>query len=91
MEYLRKERAVELAGEGFRFWDLRRWKRAVTVIDGKNAHGTKITKAGNGTLTYETVAVDGGSSRIFPEKYYYLSLPTSETANNKLVKNNLPW
>jgi hypothetical protein len=91
MEYLRKERSIELAGEGFRFWDLRRWKRAVTVIDGKNAHGMKITKAGNGTLSYETVTVDGGSTRIFPEKYYYLSLPTSETANNKLVNNNLPW
>ncbi|WP_270087706.1 RagB/SusD family nutrient uptake outer membrane protein [Sphingobacterium sp. SYP-B4668] len=91
MEYLRKERAVELAGEGLRYWDLRRWKRAEAVINGKNAHGTKITKAANGSLSYETVAVDGGSPRIFLTKYYYFSLPTAETANNNLADNNPNW
>lgn len=91
MEQLRKERAVELAGEGLRYWDLRRWKLAEAVINGKNAHGTKITRAVDGTLTYERVAVDGGSPRIFLNKYYYLSLPTSEMANNKLAENNELW
>lgn len=91
MDYLRKERAVELAGEGLRYWDLRRWKRAEAVINGKNAHGVKILKDQSGNLSYETVAVDGGTARIFTAKYYYFSLPTSETANNKLVKNNPNW
>lgn len=91
MEYLRKERAVELAGEGFRYWDLRRWKLAESVINGKNAHGTRITQAADGSLSYETVAVDGGSTRIFLEKYYYFSLPLSETVNNNLVVNNPYW
>ncbi len=44
MAFLRKERCVELAGEGFRYWDLRRWKLAENVINDKNAHGVKITK-----------------------------------------------
>jgi len=91
MALLRKERCVELAGEGFRYWDLRRWKLAENVVNGQNAHGVKITKANDGTFSYEKLACDGGSPRIFLEKYYYFSLPTSETANNKLCENNPYW
>jgi hypothetical protein len=91
MKLLRKERCTELAGEGFRYWDLRRWKLAVNVINGQNAHGVKITKNDDGTYTYDKVACDGGTPRIFLEKYYYFSLPTSEISNNKLCENNPYW
>jgi hypothetical protein len=90
MTLLRKERCVELAGEGFRYWDLRRWKLAMNVINGKMAHGVKITNNG-GALTYETVNCDANTPRIFPERFYYFSLPTSETVNNKLCENNPLW
>lgn len=91
MRLLRKERCVELACEGFRYWDLRRWKLAESVINGQNAHGAKITKNADNSFSYEKVAVDGGSARIFLEKFYYFSLPTSETSNNNLCKNNPYW
>ncbi|MDR2147204.1 MAG: RagB/SusD family nutrient uptake outer membrane protein [Tannerella sp.] len=91
MDLLRKERCVELAGEGFRYWDLRRWRLAESVINGQNVHGTKITKNDDGTFSYERVACDGGTPRIFLERYYYFSLPTAETANNKLCENNPFW
>lgn len=91
MALLRKERCVELAGEGFRYWDLRRWRLAENVINGKNAYGVKITKNTDGTFTYEKVDIDGGSKRIFLERYYYFSLPTAELANNKLAENNPFW
>ncbi|GAB6008703.1 RagB/SusD family nutrient uptake outer membrane protein [Dysgonomonas reticulitermitis] len=89
MTLLRKERCVELAGEGFRYWDLRRWKLAMNVINGKNAHGVRIT---NGSpLTYETINCDAATLRIFQERFYYFSLPDSELANNKLCLNNPLW
>jgi hypothetical protein len=91
MTLLRKERCVELAGEGFRYWDLRRWKLAEGVINGQNVHGVKITKGDDGTFSYERVACDGGTPRIFLEKYYYFSLPQDELANNDLCKNNPFW
>jgi hypothetical protein len=91
MDLIRKERCVELAGEGFRYWDLRRWKLAENVINGKNAHGVKITKNADDTFTYEIVSVDGGTPRIFLERYYYFSLPTAELANNDLCENNPYW
>ena len=91
MTLLRKERSVELAGEGFRYWDLRRWKLAGNVINGQNAHGVKITKNSDDTFSYERVECDGGTPRVFLDGYYYFSLPTSETSNNNLCDNNLYW
>ena len=90
MELLRHERMVELAGEGFRYWDLRRWRLAVEVINGKEAHGVKITKNPDGTFHYEQIAVDGGKKRIFYERYYAFSLPLTEMKNNRLIGENNP-
>lgn len=91
MKLLRKERCVELAGEGFRYWDLRRWKLAESAINGQNVHGVKITKNGDNTFSYEKVECDGGTPRSFLDKFYYFSLPTSETGNNNLCENNPFW
>lgn len=90
MSMLRRERCVELAGEGLRIWDLRRWRLAEGVIDGKNVHGHKITRSGS-TFKYETVDADDGRKRIFRPHYYYLSLPTKETSQNKLCIDNPGW
>jgi hypothetical protein len=91
MNLLRKERCVELAGEGFRYWDLRRWRLAANVIHGKNASGVKITQNTDGAFDYEKVNVDGGTQRVFFERYYYFSLPTAEIANNDAINENNPY
>ena len=93
MEYLRHERVVELAGEGFRYWDLRRWRIAEEVIQSQQAHGCWITKDENTEqLTYEQVDVDGGKTRIFLERFYAFSIPETERSNNTLLgDNNTGW
>lgn len=91
MKLLRKERICELAFEGFRYWDLRRWRLAGEVIDGKQAHGTKITKKDDNTYTYEQVSCDDNINRFFPERYYLLPIPVDELQNNSLCENNAPW
>lgn len=91
MKLLRRERCCELAGEGLRFWDLRRWNLAREVIDGKNVHGTLITKNPNGMKTYVEVDADGGSKRMYQERYQYFSLPSDELNNNKLCVDNPGW
>lgn len=91
MKYLRHERMIELAGEGFRYWDLRRWKLAVDVIDGQSVHGVKITKQVDGTFKYEQVDADGGHKRIFYNRYYKFAIPESERTLNPLCTNNDGW
>ena len=91
MKLLRKERICELAFEGFRYWDLRRWRLAGEVIDGKQAHGTKITKKDDNSYTYEQVSCDDNINRFFPERSYLLPIPVDELQNNPLCENNAPW
>lgn len=90
MKNLEREKMVEFAFEGQRYWDLRRWKRAVDVIDGKRVSGVKITKAEDGALTYQIVDCDK-EDRTFPEKYYYIPIPQAEISNNIECVQTSPW
>lgn len=90
MKLIRDERAKELAAEGLRFWDLRRWGIAESVIGGKMAHGVKIKKSGS-SYTYERIDCDAGSPRVYPERYKYFSIPLGERTNNPSCTNNPGW
>lgn len=90
MKYLKKERMLELAGEGFRYWDLRRWRDAEEVINGKAVHGIKITGTEPSDFKYQQVDVDAGLTRVFTENYYAFSIPVSERSNNTLLGENNP-
>ena len=93
MKHIRHERVVELAGEGFRYWDIRRWKLGEEIIAGKPAHGVKWTKNGE-DLSYEIIEVDAGRTRIFYPRFYAFSLPMSEISNNAGIgvsNNNPGW
>jgi hypothetical protein len=90
MSFVRHERMVELAFEGFRYWDLRRWRLAENVINNKTAHGVKITKNADGSFTYDQIDCDGGLTRYFDSKYYLMSIPESERLNNTLIGPNNP-
>ncbi|MBR6458100.1 MAG: RagB/SusD family nutrient uptake outer membrane protein [Bacteroidales bacterium] len=95
MADIKHERMVELAGEGQRFWDLRRWEDAVAVIGGKNFHGCWITKKTDGTFDYKQVSCDGkGIVHTFLPSYYAFSLPKTEINNNNKIgpeDNNPGW
>lgn len=88
-EAIRHERKVELAFEGFHYWDLRRWRVAHIELDNVRFHGLKITPSGDG-YTYEYVDVDK-QDRQFPERFYNFPIPTSEIANNTSVSQINLW
>jgi len=90
MTFVRHERMVELAFEGFRYWDLRRWRLAESAINDKTAHGVKITKNSDNTFSYQQVDCDGGLTRYFDSKYYLMSIPESERLSNSLIGANNP-
>ena len=80
---IRHERRIELAFEGQRYYDLRRWK---TLDQGMgDAIGMKIVKNGDGSKTYSKKTVQ---TRIFNQKVYWQPIPVTEIQkNSKLVQN----
>ena len=74
---VKRERRVELAFEDHRYWDLLRWKDAMTVLNNP-VQGVQITKT-NGTYSYKVVDVAG---RTFKNENYYLPFMRSEIQNS---------
>ena len=70
---IQNERRVELCFEGHRFFDVRRWKKGEEFLN-KPIHGMRITKATDGTLSYERFQVE---NRVFSEKNYLYPISQS--------------
>ena len=74
---IRNERRIELSFEGFRFWDLRRWKADLT----QPATGVNIS-ADNLTFTFGTV-----ENRPYTLTQIYGPLPYQEVLKSNLSQN----
>lgn len=73
---IHNERRLELCFEGFRFWDLRRWKENIKV----SASGVTIDASGN--FSYGTV-----EPRAYSDYMYYGPLPYTEVVRWGLIQN----
>lgn len=95
MNLIRTERIKELAGEGFRLWDLRRWRLAQSVLDGKTRHGVEITNEDRTeeptNFSYKVCDIDANTPLIFPERYNLFSIPLAERTANPACTNNPMW
>lgn len=89
-EKIRHERYIELSFEQKRYWDLRRWKMAVSVLNGKQFGAMYITKHDNGSYTYEVKPVDGVPC-VFQEKMYFMPIPQRELEKNPNLEQNEGW
>ena len=87
---IRHERYIELSFEGKRYWDLRRWKIAGEVLNGKQFHAMYITKNANGTYSYNPKPVDG-IPYVFQDKMYFMPIPQREMEKNPKLKQNNGW
>lgn len=89
MEWLRRERMVELAFEGHRYWDIRRWKLATTLLNNVKRTGVRPEVSGDVT-TYTRISADNKYMK-FPSKYYRLPIPSSEVQRNAKMKQFDEW
>ena len=93
MAAIRQERKVELAYEGLRYWDLRRWALSTedypTGLCNYQQHGLKIEKKSSGFL-YSYVSVDE-KMRSYPSKLYRFPMPESELNSNSKVEQYPEW
>lgn len=88
-DQIRHERKVELAFEGHRYWDLRRWRIAKDVIP-VNRSGLRYVLDYT-TRKYKVVILknyDGVSAPIFTANNYYLPITASRISNNKSLVEN---
>ncbi len=101
---IRRERTVELAFEGFRRDDLRRWKTAETELKpalrgikykGTQYEALQVLNQGNpGVVDSEGfLIIDPANGRLFEApKHYYFPVPLDEIfLNPNLLPNNPGW
>lgn len=92
---IRRERRVELMGEGFRFNDLRRWKKGNYLnkqqtglwVD-NTKYGNALTIAGGGTegyVIYNTMPLG------WLDYYYLYPLPADQLVLNSSLVQNTGW
>ncbi|MEX2336172.1 MAG: RagB/SusD family nutrient uptake outer membrane protein [Fulvivirga sp.] len=89
-EVIRNERYIEFAFEHKRYWDIRRWELATTLLDGKRYTGVFATKEPNGSFTYEYLPIDP-QPNVFTERMYWMPIPQSEIAKNGNLTQNPGW
>lgn len=76
---IRNERRIELAFEGFRFWDLRRWNASLT----EPVTGVSISQS-----TYNPINVE---TRSFQEFMRFGPIPYSEILKYNALQQNTGW
>lgn len=90
MERIRHERKVELAFEGHRYWDLRRWRIAEDVLS-KNYSGLRfILDYNTRKLEVHIIRDIDGTVKppLFLERNYYLPITLERTGQNRnLIEN----
>lgn len=84
-EKYKNERRVELAFEGHRFWDVRRWKEADKYFS--KITEMRITKNEDGSYTYTPKTVN----RRWEDKMYLFPIPQSERLKDKNLTQNPGW
>lgn len=85
-EIVKRERTIELAFEGKRFWDLRRWKDAVSELN-TTILGWDVTQR-TAAPFYRPRAL---YTRIFTTKDYFWPISLDELRRNPALKQNLGW
>ncbi len=85
-ELIRNERRLELAFEEHRYWDIRRWKVAETVMN-EPLRGMRIFRTG-GVLVYRPVVV---SEPRFGTEMYLYPIPDGELLKNSRMEQNPGW
>lgn len=94
IDLIHRERQVELAQEGLRYYDVRTWMIAPDVCNGP-VYGLDVTVKGGGT---KDTTVPGGmwvrknvENRVFRNNHYLYPFLQRELDRNKVLTQNYGW
>jgi hypothetical protein len=83
---IRREREIELAFEGHRYFDNRRW--LIAEREGGPKHGLDVFKTEKGGFWNESYVFE---ERFWDDKMYFLPIPQSEIDKNPALTQNAGW
>jgi hypothetical protein len=83
-EIIQQERLIEMAFEGSRFWDIRRWKRAAEMLNQSITGGSVYQPT---TSEYYRVRTIFNQNFVAPRDYLWPLRTYDLTVNPKLVQN----
>lgn len=85
---IHNERAVELAFEEHRWWDVLRWKKGEEINE-VPVEGMNVVKTGS-TFTYNRVTLEQLYQRVFVDRMYVYPIPQAEIIKSKGVLEQTP-
>lgn len=86
---VRRERRVELSGEGLRWYDIQRWKIGSTALNGEvKGCLTGSVDPSNGHLTLNPNSNVVAGTRTFQDKFYLWPIPQKERDINSGLTQN---
>ncbi len=93
---IRRERAIELMGEGFRREDLRRWKKMDYATQPKLGRWVKQSDYSKnlpiqGNATEGFIQLVPGTPPSFPDYYYLFPIPSGQIVLNPQLEQNPEW
>ena len=86
---IKHERRIELAFEGHRYWDLKRWLDAETVLN-QPLMGVSAVKNADETFTYTVFTVEPRAF-IAPKMYFYPIPQTEISKSDGVLQQNPGW
>lgn len=89
-DFIHNERAVELAFEDHRWWDILRWKKGPQIV-AQPMIGMDVLKTG-ATFKYTPFTLADSYMKIFKDYMHYYPIPQSEIDKSRgVMKQNPGW
>jgi len=88
---IRNERAVELAFEDFRWYDIMRWKAGPAIV-AQPMYGMDVVRNNNGSFTYNPVLLPANMQKVYLDYMHRYPIPRNEIYKSKgILLQNPGW